>query len=67
MRSHCFASLFIRLCSKQTTELSSTDERTEDPLFQPDARKVPGIKGASITVLSNLVLMSLIAQCQINF
>ena len=30
-----------------------TDERTEE---------VPGIKGASITVLNNLVLMSLIAQ-----
>ena len=43
-------------------ELSSTDERTEDPLFQPDARKVPSIKGASITVLNNLVLMSFIAQ-----
>ena len=67
VRSHCFASLFIRLCSKQTTELSSKDERTEDPLFQPDARKVPGIKGARITVLNNLVLMSLIAQDQINF
>ena len=63
MRSHCFASLFIRLCiCKQTIELSSTDERKEDPLFQPDARKVPGIKGVSITVLNNLVLMSFIAQ-----
>ena len=48
-------------------ELSSTDERTEDPLFQPDARKVPSIKGASITVLNKLVLMSFIAQALFNY
>ena len=47
--------------SKLLIELSSTDERTEDPLFQPDARKVPGIK-VSIAVLNNLVLISFIAQ-----
>ena len=54
----------VKICvfvSKLLIELSSTDERTEDPLFQPDARKVPGIKGVSITVLNNLVLMSFIA------
>ena len=53
-----FVSVFV---SKLLIEFSSTDERTEDPLFQPDARKVPGIKGVSITVLNNLVLMSFIA------
>ena len=63
VRSRCFAPLFIRLCiCKQTiNRASSTDERTEDPLFQPDARKVPSIKGASVTVLNNLVLMSFIS------
>lgn len=54
-----FVCVFV---SKLLIELSSTDERTEDPLFQPDARKVPSIKGASITVLNNLVLMSFTAQ-----
>ena len=53
-----FVCVFV---SKLLIELSSTDERTEDPLFQPDARKVPGIK-FSITVLNNLVLISFIAQ-----
>ena len=53
-----FVCVFV---SKLLIELSSTDERTEDPLFQPDARKVPGIK-VSIAVLNNLVLISFIAQ-----
>ena len=53
-----FVCVFV---SKLLIELSSTDERTEDPLFQPDARKVSSIKGASVTVLNNLVLMSFIA------
>ena len=63
VRSRCFAPLFIRLCiCKQTINRVIFNRRTEDPLFQPDARKVPSIKGASITVLNNLVLMSFIAQ-----
>ena len=59
-----FVCVFV---SKLLIELSSTDERTEDPLFQPDARKVPGIKGVSITVLNKLVLMSFIAQALFNY
>ena len=35
-----FVCVFV---SKLLIEFSSTDERTEDPLFQPDARKVPSI------------------------
>lgn len=59
-----FVCVFVR---KLLIEFSSTDERTEDPLFQPDARKVPGIKGVSITILNKLVLMSFIAQALFNY